>query len=172
MTNTGATLRHRQEGELTTRETSTSTGKSTGTISEALRKADDVGIGWPLPAGIGDAELVAAIYPSSVREPDRDRPGPDWPDLVVTDRQPARVTGYLFWRNDCTESLDLGLKPYRQTQLYVSLGECLSGLGAPAEMRFVYLSGEYALSDFSGTTLFVTTLASVGEMEIFVCMLG
>ena len=162
MTNTGEMLRHREEGELTTRETATSTGKLTGTISQALRKADDVGIGRPLPAGMGDAELVAAIYPSSVREPDRDRSGPDWPGLVaepdVTGRQPARVTGYPFWRDYCTEALDLRLKPCRQTRFYVSFGE--------------YLPGVYAFSDFSGETLSVTTLVSVGKVEIFVCMPG
>ena len=121
-------LRRRHDGGLTIREI------AAATVRQVLRKADDVGIGWPLSAGMGEAELYAAIYPSSVRAPVRDRLQPDWPTLVselgVSGRRRARVTRYLLWREYCTEATDRGLKPYGRTQFDALLGEYLSGQGA------------------------------------------
>ena len=59
------------------RETAGSLGIANSTVSEYARRAAAAGLSWPLPEGLDDAALEAALFPapppSGVPRPEPDR---------------------------------------------------------------------------------------------------
>lgn len=170
-------LRHRHAGGLKVAEIAAATGTSTGTVSGVLNSAADAGLAWPLPEGMDDEALRRLIYPSREQRAGG-RLEPDWAALAAqlgrpgTGRRKVSVTRDLLWREHCEEAAGLGLEAYGRSRFFELMAEYLSGPGAPVEMRFEYLPGEYGLSDFSGKTLEVVTPKEARPVEIFVCVLA
>ena len=66
-------LRHRSNG-LSLQEIASTLGCSKATVSGVLKRADEVGIQWPLPDGMKDDDVEAALWPSgSVTRTSSDR---------------------------------------------------------------------------------------------------
>ena len=58
-------------------EIATSLGIAHSTVSDCVRRATAVAFSWPLPEGLDNAALVAALFPAP--PPSRvPRPEPDW----------------------------------------------------------------------------------------------
>ena len=171
-------LRHRHEGGLKVAEIAAATGTSTGTVSGVLTSAAAAGLSWPLPVGMDDEALRRLIYPPREQRRAGGRLEPDWAALAAQlgrpdkGRRKVRVTRDLLWREHCDEAAGLGLEAYGRSRFFELMAEYLSGPGAPVEMRFEYLPGEYGLSDFSGKTLEVVTAQEARLVEIFVCVLA
>ncbi len=72
-------------------------GISRYTVAEYLRRARAVGITWPVPLELDDAELERRLFKppfAALTEPSR--PLPDWPRLHAELRRPS-VTLLLVW---------------------------------------------------------------------------
>ena len=70
-------LRLKYELGRSHREIATSLGIANSTVSDYVRRARAAGFSWPLPEGLDDAALEAALFPAP--PPSRvPRPKPDW----------------------------------------------------------------------------------------------
>ena len=70
-------------------------GSARSTVQECLRRCQEAGIGWPLPAGLDEAALRARRYP---REAPLSRaPAPDFAKLQAELKRPG-VTRALLWQ--------------------------------------------------------------------------
>ena len=89
-------LRLKHEQRRSHREIAGSLGIANSTVSEYARRAAAAGLSWPLPEGLDDAALEAALFPPS--PPSRvPRPEPDW-DRVHRELQRHKgVTLELLW---------------------------------------------------------------------------
>ena len=67
-------LRLKYELGRSHREIATSLGIANSTVSDYLRRAGAAGFSWPLPEGLDDAALEAALFPPPGRR--RGFPGP------------------------------------------------------------------------------------------------
>ena len=73
-------LRLKYELGRSHREIAGSIGVANSTVSDYVRRATAAGLSWPLPEGLDDAALEAALFPAP--PPSRvARPEPDWRDV-------------------------------------------------------------------------------------------
>ena len=73
-------LRLKYELGRSHREIATSLGIANSTVSDYVRRASAAGFSWPLPEGLDDAALEAALFPAP--PPSRVlRPDPGWKDV-------------------------------------------------------------------------------------------
>jgi hypothetical protein len=68
---------------------------SNSTVGEYLKRAEQAGIGWPLPEGLLEDALYQQLFPEKVEK--SERPVPDWED-VHRELSKRRVTLRLLWR--------------------------------------------------------------------------
>lgn len=70
---------------------------SNSTVGEYLARAEQAGLGWPLPEELSDDELYRRFFPEKAREKDTARPMPKWEELH---RELAKhvVTLTLLWQ--------------------------------------------------------------------------
>ena len=88
------------------RQIARSCGMGLGTVHNYLERAAAVGIGWPLPEGLGEAELEAKLFGTQppVTRAVGERPQPDWKAVHEQLQQHRHLTLQLLWQE------------YRQTQ--------------------------------------------------------
>ena len=73
---------------LPTREIARRLGVAASTVRGTLRRFEGSGLGWPLPNGMSDGELEAALYANhGTKRGHRRHAEPDWPTV----RQICRV---------------------------------------------------------------------------------
>ena len=82
-------LRLRFESNLSHERIAAATRISKGAVTNYLTRAKAAGIGWPLPASVGDAELEALLFPRAAPLVER-RAAPDlaqvhqeWPTTIT-----------------------------------------------------------------------------------------
>ena len=89
-------LRLKYELGRSHREIAASLGIANSTVSDYVRRASAAGFSWPLPEGLDDTALEAALFPppppSRVR-----RPEPDWGDVHRELQRHKGVTLQLLW---------------------------------------------------------------------------
>ena len=161
-------LRLRLEAGLSFRQISKSSKLSVGSIQKLTKKAEQLGLTWPLPETMDDTQLASLFYPRSDTKPARRREVPDW----ATAHQELKrkgMTKQLLWQeyterypNRCY-SYSQYCDRYRQwcTQQRRS-------------MRQVHQAGEKIFIDYAGTTVPVVNpdTGEVRETQIFVAVLG
>src|SRR5271166_7150158 len=69
---------------------------STGAVNTYLNRARRVGLAWPLPDGLDDAQLEALLYPPPPAVAAEQRPVPDWAVVHRELRRP-NMTLSLLW---------------------------------------------------------------------------
>ena len=90
-------LRLKYERGRSHREIATSLGIANSTVGEYVRRASAAGVSWPLPEGLDDAVLEAALFPAPPPSRLR-RPEPDWGGRVHRELQRHKgVTLRLLW---------------------------------------------------------------------------
>ena len=89
-------LRLRFAQGLSQRAIGTSLRLSTGAVNGYLSRARLVGLDWPLPDALSDAELEALLYPPSPDVAAEQRPMPDWAVVHRELRRP-NMTLALLW---------------------------------------------------------------------------
>jgi len=89
-------LRLKWECGLSNRAVAHSCSISHSTVREYLRRAEEVGLSWPLPKSLGENELFRLLFPKCSRSSSRVIPLPDWPQ-VHTELRRKSVTLRLLW---------------------------------------------------------------------------
>ena len=155
-------------GGMSTRKIASSLGLGQSTVSEYLKRAENAGLGWPLPEGLSEADLEGRLFhvPGSAT-----RKGLTAPDWASVHRQMRRkgVTLSLLWEEYRDRHPDDGYGYSRFCELY----RRWEGRIQPT-MRQHHFAGEKVFVDFAGDTLKVIcpTTGEVREAQIFVGVLG
>ncbi|MFM9942545.1 MAG: IS21 family transposase [Hyphomicrobiaceae bacterium] len=151
---------------LSYRKISEATGVGKTQVAEYARRAEAVGIGWPVPEGIDDVELERRLFPV-VGEGDRVRPAIDWP-AIQNELKRRGVTLLLLWQEYLADQ-PTGYSYTRFCELHKIWRQTVS-----ATMRQTHLAGERLFVDWAGDTIGVVDPATGEEhrARIFVAALG
>ena len=136
-------LRLKHELGRSHREIAGSLGVSSSTVSYSLRRAREAGVSWPLPEGLDDAALEAALYPAPPSSRAA-RPEPDWKRVHRELQRHKGVTLRLLW----LEYLGSHPDGYRYSRFCQRYREWRGR--ADVVMRQVYRAGEKAFVDYAG----------------------
>jgi transposase len=159
-------LRLRAAG-MSKRQVATSLSVSKTTVLNCLRRAEVVGLGWPLPDDLTDDVLEARLYPPPRTVPEDRRPLPEWPTLHRELKRPG-VTLQLLWEEHRGRHPD-GHGYSRFCELYRVWARKLS-----PTMRQTHTAGDKLFVDYAGTTLevFDGVTGEVLTAQLFVAALG
>ena len=82
---------------IPTREIARRLGVAASTVRETLRRFEGAGLGWPLPDGMSDGDLEAALYANhGTKRGHRRHAEPDWP-TVHRELKRKHVTLVIVW---------------------------------------------------------------------------
>jgi transposase len=159
-------LRLHHEGGRTNREIAQSVRASPTTVGEYLRRARLAGLAWPLPEGMTELALEAALFPMPANARVK-RPEPDWAALH---REMGRkgVTLDLLWQEYREQHPD-GYQYSAFCDHYRAYAQAL-----PVTLRQSHAPGERLFVDYSGQTVSVIdpATAEIRQAQIFVAVLG
>lgn len=158
-------LRLKHELGLSYRAISDATGIGKTAAAEYVHRAAVIGITWPVPEAVGDADLERRLFRAAGS--DTARGAIDWPK--VQDELKGRgLTLLLLWQEYRAEHPD-GYGYSRYCDLY-----CAWKKTVLATMRQAHLAGEKLFVDWAGDTFPVIDPASGKERRarIFVAALG
>lgn len=163
-------LRLRHAHGASERQIAAAVGVSRSTIGEYLRRAAVIGITWPVPAELDDAELERRLFDAAgaagaAGEPAREQP--DW-NQVHNELKRRGVTLVLLWEEYRAERGD-GYGYSRFCDLYRDWRSTIS-----PTMRQTHGPAEKLFVDFAGDTMAVFDTATGAERraQIFVAVLG
>lgn len=162
------TLRLRLEAGLSYRQISASTKVSIGAIQKLLSRAQALGLSWPLPEDLDDAQLARLIYPSAETASHGRLEEPDW--LALHQQlQHKGVTRHLLWE-EYTERYPN--RAYSYSQFCERYGRWLKR--QRRSMRQVHKAGEKCFIDYAGQTVPVVNpqTGEIREAQIFIAVLG
>ncbi len=92
-------IRLKYSSNAPTREIARRLGLAPSTVRETLKRFDDAGLVWPLPEGMNDGDLEAALYSSRrSKRGHRRHLEPDWP-AVHRELKRKHVTLTIVWMN-------------------------------------------------------------------------
>lgn len=158
-------LRLKAEARLSDREIAAAIGVARSTVQECLRRARRAGLGWPLPDGCDEDELVARLYPQQAAVPRYPTP-----DFATIHAELARkgVTRMLLWQEYKARHPD-GC----QYSAFCRDYEAWRGR-QDAVMRFEHVPGDKLFVDYAGLTMDVVDRHSgeVRAAQVFVAALG
>jgi transposase len=159
-------LRLRHALSLSYREIGEALGVSKTAAAEIVRRAEVIGLTWPLPQLFDDGELERRLF-TAPGEAQLDRPAADWAKLHQELKRRS-VTLVLLWQEYRAEHPD-GYGYSRFCDLYSAWRRSVS-----ATMRQTHAAGEKLFVDFAGDTVPVINPLT-GEIRlahIFVAALG
>ena len=149
------------------RQIAHSLGVSRSTIAEYLRRAAVIGITWPVPQELDDAELERRLFTPAALAGHPERPLPDW-HQVHKELKRRGVTLLLLWEEYRGEHAD-GYGYSRFSDLYRGWRKTIS-----PTMRQTHGPAEKLFVDFAGDTVAVFDAATGMQrrVQIFVAVLG
>jgi transposase len=152
---------------LSNRAIAASLAIAPSTVWEYLRRATAAGLSWPLPEGLDEEQLEAALFATEAPPPADQRPLPEWPQVHQELRRKG-VTLTLLWQEYKAahpEGYQYSQFCERYRQWAGKLDVCL---------RQDYKAGEKMFVDWAGQTFPVTDPATGRERQaqIFVAVLG
>jgi len=155
--------------ELKTREIARRLGLAPSTVRETLRRFESAGLSWPLPDGMSDTDLEAALYGNrGSKRGHRGHAEPDWL-LVHRELRRKHVTLLIVW-DEYIAANPGGYSYSRFCELYRGFEAKLS-----PTMRQTHVAGERLFVDYAGDGVPVVIDRLTGEMrkaQIFVAVLG
>ncbi len=151
---------------MSLRQISEATGIGKTVIGEYVRRAGVLGITWPVPEEIDDAELERRLFPVPC-ETGPPRAAIDWRQ-VHEEMKRRSVTLVLLWQEYRAEQQD-GYGYSRYCDLYGDWRRTIS-----ATMRQAHPAGEKLFVDYAGDTVavFDQTNSTERPAHIFVAALG
>jgi transposase len=163
-------LRLRNELKLDQRQIARSCSISVSTVHEYLKRAAAANLSWPLPDDWDDAQLEAALFPSSGSSP-QPPTGKAAPDFTAIHEQLQRhrhVTLQLVWEEYRDANPD-GYRYSRFCELYQRWRRKLDVV-----LRQEHKAGEKAFVDWAGSTMPIHDRDSgnVLQASLFVAALG
>ena len=152
---------------LSERQIAVSIGVSRSTVAEYLRRAGVVGITWPVPEEMHDAELERRLFTPPSFEPKPARGLPDW-QHVHKELKRHGVTLLLLWEEYRVHYVD-GYGYSRFCDLYRDWLKTVS-----PTMRQTHVAGEKLFVDWAGDTVpvFDAAMGMQRRAHIFVAVLG
>jgi transposase len=149
------------------RQISEATGVGKTVVGEYVRRAGVIGISWPVPEAIDDAELDRRLFPVPGDETAGPRAAIDWRKVHAEMKRPS-VTLVLLWQEYRAEQAG-GYGYSRFCDLYGAWRKTIS-----ATMRQTHPAGEKLFVDYAGDTVpvFDQTTDAVRPAHIFVAALG
>lgn len=139
-------LRLRHERHLSIRDIALSCGIARSTVGDYLAAAATAKIGWPLPEGLPEAELVARLQAVPAPEASGAPQPPDWAYIHQELRRP-NVTLRLLWKEYLSHTPD-GLQYSRFCERYQQWSKTLE-----PTLRQIHLPGEKMFVDWAGATV-------------------
>lgn len=158
-------LRLKAEAGLSDRLIGRTVGASRSTVQECLRRCREAGIGWPLPAGLDEAGLMARLYQRAA--PARQVPAIDFSEVHRELKRPG-VTRELLWQEYKAHEPQ-GLQ---YTAFCNHYRRWLAG--QELVLRQEHLPGDKAFVDYAGHTVPIVDRLT-GEMhpaQVFIAVLG
>src|ERR1700681_2114372 len=154
---------------MPTREIARRLWLAPSTVRETLKRLESAGLGWPLPEGMSDAELEAALYANRRSKRGHRRCAePDWP-AVHRELKRKHVTLLIVW-DEYIAANPCGYSYSRFCELYRGFESKLS-----TTMRQTHAAGERLFVDYAGDGVPVVIDRHTGELrkaQIFVAVLG
>ena len=159
-------LRLRHALSLSYREISEALGVGKTAAGEIVRRAEVVGLTWPLPEVFDDGELERRLF-TAPGEAQPERPAPAWAQLHEELKRRS-VTLVLLWQEYRAEHSD-GYGYSRFCDLYGAWRRSVS-----VTMRQTHVAGEKLFVDFAGDTVAVIDPLNgdTRRAHIFVAALG
>ena len=158
-------LRLRHALGVSERQIAVTVGISRSTVGEYLRRAAVIGITWPVPEGMDDAEVERRLFTPPTFEETPARALPEW---TAVHRELKRRSVLLLWEEYRAEHAD-GYGYSRFCDLYrawrATISPTMRQTHGPAEKLFV---------DFAGDTVSVFDAATGAQRlaHVFVAVLG
>jgi transposase len=129
---------------IPTREIARRLGVAASTVHETLRRLEGAGLGWPLPVGMSDSDLEAALYANhGTKRGHRRHTEPDWP-TVHWELKRKHVTLVIVW-DEYIAANPGGYSYSRFCELYRGFESKLS-----PTMRQTHAAGERLFVDYAG----------------------
>lgn len=152
---------------LTSRQVAASLGLARSTVAEYVRRAEEAGLGWPLPPDCDDFILERRLFPPTPLVASVDRPLPDWTE-VAREMTRKGVTLFLLW-HEYKQAHPLGYQYSRFCDLYREWAGRRS-----IWMRQDHKAGERMFVDYAGGTVAVVDreTGEARQAQIFVASLG
>jgi transposase len=160
-------LRLTHELRLSVRQVSNATGVGKTAVGEFVARAKVIGITWPIPQEINDAELERRLFTPAGFRHGPTRPLPDWAK-VHEELKRRGVTLMILWEEFRAEAPD-GHSYARFCQIYGEWKKHLS-----PTMRQTYVAGDKLFVDWAGDTVPIIDpmTGEVHAAHLFVAVLG
>jgi transposase len=167
MRKTKEVLRLYYDLKLSKRQIARSCNIAPSTVREYLRKAEQAGIGWPLPEGIDDEALEARLFLEETASAADNHPQPDM-EYIHRELPRKGVTRQLLWLEYKEKQPD-GYEYSQYCELFRQWSKRLD-----VTLRQEHKAGEKLFVDFAGKGIEVINPATgeVAEAQIFVAVLG
>jgi len=158
-----------KSASISAHEISRRLGMPRSTVREALKRAESARLSWPLPEGMNDDALEAALYANRRSKRGHRRVAePDWAG-VHRELKRKHVTLVILWDEYIAENPG-GYSYSRFCELYRAFEKTLS-----VTMRQTHAAGERLFVDYAGDGVPVVVDQLTGEIrmaQIFVAVLG
>lgn len=159
-------LRLHHQAELSNRAIARTCKVSNSTVGEYLARAEQAGLGWPLPDDLSDTELQKRLFPEKEIPTPPIRSVPNWEDMH---RELAKrgVTLTLLWQEYREQHPD----GYGFTQFRVHYQEW--NRAHTNSMRLPHKGGEEMELDYAGMTLPISNpeTGEITQAQVFVATL-
>ena len=160
-------LRLKHQSQLSVREVARSCGLPTSTVGDYLKRAQAAGIGWPLPEGQNEKELLDRLFALTLEVSEGCQVLPDW---ACIHKEMARkgVTLKLLWQ-EYRHTHPEGYGYSRFCELYQRWADTLEPV-----LRQVHEPGQKMFVDWAGQTVPIHNEqdGSLSEGHLFVAVLG
>jgi transposase len=159
-------LRLRFELKHTYRQIAASVNCGSSSVGECLQRFVASGIGWPLPDGLGEAEIESKLYPP-IASCDRDKTAPDWA-YIQQELKKKSVTKMLLWLEYKQSNPD----GFQYTQFCHHYKEWAKT--ADVVFRNHHQTGEKVFIDYAGQTIPIwdAVTGECRQAQIFLGVLG
>jgi transposase len=162
-------IRLKFSARVATREVARRLGMAPSTVRETLKRLASAGFSWPLPEGVSDTDLEAALYAfRGSKRGHRLHGEPDW-RTVHRELKRKHVTLQIVW-DEYIAAHPGGYSYSRFCELFRGFEKTLS-----PTMRQSHAAGERLFVDYAGDGVPVLIDLRTGELrkaQIFVAVLG
>lgn len=160
-------LRLKWEGGLSARQIARSLKIARSTVADYIRRAEEAGLGWPLPDDLDEMAIERLLFSPKTLVPVYERPLPEWIQIYKEMRHKG-VTLFLLWQ-EYKAVYPEGFQYSRFCELY----RLWTGKLA-LSMRQDHKAGEKMFVDYCGQTVLVKDKINgkSREAQIFVAVLG
>ena len=161
-------LRLRHEAGLSYRGIASALNIGYGTVVDYLNRAQQAGLGWPIPAGMEERDLGRLLFPTQPASGQRRFSEPDFPNMHQELKRKG-VTKQLLWQEYRQQHPDDG---YSYAQFCHRYRTWLDR--QQRSMRQFHRAGEKLFVDYCGPTMTVVNpdTGECRQAQVFVAVLG